>query len=108
MLFDSQADWHTGLAANHSCAPGVWMRFAKKAAAYKSVTYAEALDVALCYGWIDGQLKRFDDDSYLTKFTPRGPRSIWSKVNVGHVARLIASGAMQTSGLEQVEHAKAD
>ncbi len=108
MLFDSQADWHAWLDANHASAPGVWMRFAKKAATYTSVTYAQALDVALCYGWIDGQLQRFDEESYLTKFTPRGPRSIWSKVNVGHVERLIKSGVMQPAGMAAVESAKAD
>ena len=108
LLLASQADWQQWLDTHHAEAPGVWLRLAKKAASYFTVTYAEALDVALCYGWIDGQLKRFDDQSYLLKFTPRGARSIWSKINVGHVERLIASGAMRPAGLAAVAKAKAD
>ncbi len=107
-MFASQALWLAWLHEHHNAERGVWMRFAKKSAPFTTVTYAEALDVALCYGWIDGQLKRFDDESYLVKFTPRGPRSIWSKVNVGHVERLITNGVMQPSGLAAVEAAKAD
>lgn len=108
VLFTGQPEWLQWLASNHATATGVWMRFAKKAASFTTVTYAQALDVALCYGWIDGQLKRFDDESYLVKFTPRGPRSIWSKVNVGHVERLLNDGLMQPTGIAAVEAAKAD
>jgi uncharacterized protein YdeI (YjbR/CyaY-like superfamily) len=108
LLLASQAEWAEWVKANHASEPGVWLRFAKKAAPYETVKYAEALDVALCYGWIDGQLKRFDDHSYLIKFTPRGKKSIWSKVNVGHVERLIACGAMQPAGLAAVDAAKRD
>lgn len=108
MFFAEQSEWRSWIVHNHETAQGVWMRFAKKAAPFTSVTYAAALDVALCYGWIDGQLKRFDEESYLVKFTPRGPRSIWSRVNVGHVERLIASGEMQPAGLAAVDSAKAD
>lgn len=109
MLFlAAQADWVEWLRANHAAEPGVWMRFAKKAAPFETVTYAEALDGALCYGWIDGQLKKFDAHSYLVKFTPRGKKSIWSMVNVGHVARALASGDMQRAGLAAVESAKRD
>ncbi len=108
LLFSTQADWAQWLDANHALEPGVWMRFAKKAAPFETVKYAEALDVSLCYGWIDGQLQRFDEHSYLLKFTPRGKKSIWSKVNVGHVERLIVSGAMQPAGLAAVAAAKSD
>ncbi len=108
LMFASPEEWQVWLHAQHTTARGVWLRFAKKAAAYTTMKYAEALDIALCYGWIDGQLKRYDDASYLIKFTPRGPRSIWSKVNVGHVERLIASGVMQPAGLAAVEAAKSD
>jgi uncharacterized protein YdeI (YjbR/CyaY-like superfamily) len=84
------------------------MKIAKKASGILSVTYDEALDVALCYGWIDGQKKRFDEKYWLQRFTPRGAKSIWSKINVGHVERLIASGDMKPSGLKAVEAAKQD
>lgn len=99
------ADW---LAKNHDKSAGVWMRIAKKASGIPTVTYTEALDVALCYGWIDGQKGSFDDQYFLQKFTPRRPKSIWSKINVGHVERLIASGEMKPSGLRAVEAAKQD
>jgi uncharacterized protein YdeI (YjbR/CyaY-like superfamily) len=72
------------------------------------VTYAEALDEALCYGWIDGQVKKYDADSFLRKFTPRRKRSIWSKINVGHATRLIDAGRMKPSGFKEVEDAKRD
>jgi len=108
LLLAARTNWVEWLQENHAAEPGVWMRFAKKAAPFETVTYAEALDVALCYGWIDGQLKKFDAHSYLLKFTPRGKKSIWSKVNVGHVERLITSGDMQPAGLAAVESAKRD
>lgn len=106
--FPTAEAWETWLAENHAASPGVWLRFAKKGSGMKSVTYAEALDVALCYGWIDGQLKHLDERFYLHRFTPRGPRSKWSKINRGHVARLIESGRMRPAGLKAVEAAKAD
>ncbi len=99
------ADW---LAKNHDKSAGLWLKIAKKATGIPTVTYAEAFDVALCYGWIDGQKKGFDDKFWLQKFTPRGAKSIWSKINVGHVERLIASGEMKPSGLKAVEAAKQD
>lgn len=99
------ADW---LAKNHDKSAGVWLKIAKKAAGIPTVTYAEALDVALCYGWIDGQRNGFDDRYFLQKFTPRRPKSIWSKINVGHVERLIAGGEMKPAGLKAVEAAKQD
>jgi uncharacterized protein YdeI (YjbR/CyaY-like superfamily) len=96
------------LAKNHNKAPGVWLRMFKKDSGIKSIHYAEALDVALCYGWIDGQSKRENDLSYVQKFTPRRARSLWSKINRGHIARLIEEGKMKPAGLAQVEAAKAD
>lgn len=99
------ADW---LAKNHDKSSGLWLKIAKKATGISTVTYAEALDVALCYGWIDGQKNSFDEQYFLQKFTPRRPKSIWSRINVGHVERLIASGEMKPSGLKAVEAAKQD
>ena len=99
------ADW---LAKNHDKSVGLWLKIAKKATEISTVTYAETLDVALCYGWIDGQKGSFDEQYFLQKFTPRRPKSIWSKINVQHVERLIASGEMKPSGLKAVEAAKQD
>lgn len=99
------ADW---LAKNHDKSAGVWLKIAKKAAGISTVTYAEALDVALCYGWIDGQKGNFDEQYFLQKFTPRRPKSIWSKINVEKVEGLIASGEMKPAGLKAVEAAKLD
>jgi uncharacterized protein YdeI (YjbR/CyaY-like superfamily) len=84
------------------------LRCFRKAADVQSITYAEALDEALCYGWIDGQVKKYDSDSFLRKFTPRRKRSVWSKINVGHAMRLIESGRMKPGGLKEVEDAKQD
>jgi len=99
------ADW---LAKNQDKSAGVWLKIAKKAAGIPTVTYAEALDVALCYGWIDGQKGSFDEQYFLQKFTPRRAKSIWSKINVAKVEGLIASGEMKPSGLKAVEAAKQD
>jgi uncharacterized protein YdeI (YjbR/CyaY-like superfamily) len=107
-LFRDQDEWTSWLDSNHATAPGVWLRIAKKGSALVSVSISEALDAALCYGWIDGQRNSLDADSYLQKFTPRRKRSVWSKVNRENVARLIRSGAMRPGGLAAVEAAKAD
>lgn len=108
MMFDRQQDWEQWLDQHHADSPGVWMQIAKKASGIESVNYAEAVDVALCYGWIDGQSKKYDESSWIQKFTPRSPRSIWSKVNQEKVAALIASGKMQPAGLAEIERAKQD
>src|ERR1700760_1808973 len=79
--FAHQADWASYLEAHHASSPGVWLRLAKKASGVASVSYAEAVETALCFGWIDGQKDRHDDKAWLQKFTPRGPRSVWSKIN---------------------------
>jgi uncharacterized protein YdeI (YjbR/CyaY-like superfamily) len=106
--FASAAAFAKWLEINHAISPGLWLRFFKKSAARKALTHKDALDVALCCGWIDGQLKKFDDTSYLHKFTPRGTRSVWSKVNRGHVERLKKQGRMQPAGLAAVAAAMKD
>ena len=99
--------WEAWLVAN-AAAKGVWLKIAKKDSGYATVTYAEALDVALCHGWIDGQKRGFDAAWFLQRFTPRRAKSLWSKINVGHVERLVAAGRMRAGGLREVEAAKAD
>ncbi|HNM37997.1 MAG TPA: YdeI/OmpD-associated family protein [Anaerolineales bacterium] len=106
--FESKKKFSEWLAKNHDKSAGLWLKIAKKAAGISTVTYAEALDVALCYGWIDGQKGSFDEQYFLQKFTPRRAKSIWSKINVEKVAGLIASGEMKPSGLKAVEAAKQD
>ncbi len=106
--FETSSLWKKWLAKNHSTSDGVWLRLQKKTSEEKSVTYAEALDVALCYGWIDGQKNSHDSNSWLQKFTRRRAKSIWSKKNTGHVERLIKTGRMRKPGLEAVQAAKGD
>jgi uncharacterized protein YdeI (YjbR/CyaY-like superfamily) len=106
--FISVRQWERWLSSNHADTKGIWLQFYKKNAGVKSITHAEALDAALCYGWIDGQLKKSDEESWLQKFTPRRPKSIWSKKNREHVERLEKEGRMKPAGLEEVEQAKAD
>jgi uncharacterized protein YdeI (YjbR/CyaY-like superfamily) len=106
--FDTPQHWEAWLKDNHASARGVWLKIAKKETGIASVSYAEALDVALCYGWIDGQKAAYDGQFWLQKFTPRGPKSGWSKINCEKVAALIAAGRMQPAGLRQVELAQAD
>ena len=107
-LFKDAAAWEAWLSKQHDKSSGLWLRIAKAASSVKSVSYAEALDVALCYGWIDGQKKTFDDSTWLQKFTPRGKRSVWSKINREKVQRLVESGRMQPPGLDAVDRAKAN
>jgi uncharacterized protein YdeI (YjbR/CyaY-like superfamily) len=106
--FKSPADFRRWLQKHHLASDGFWLRIAKKTSPEKSVTYAEALDLALCYGWIDGQKKPLDERSWLQKFTPRRRKSGWSQKNTEHVARLIKAGAMTPAGLAAVNAAKAD
>jgi uncharacterized protein YdeI (YjbR/CyaY-like superfamily) len=108
LFFESQYEWRTWLEQNHKAAMGVWLRFYKKGSGITSLNYAGALDEALCYGWIDGQSKSFDEKSYLQKFTPRRAKSIWSKRNIELIARLIKEGKMKPSGLKEAESAKTD
>jgi uncharacterized protein YdeI (YjbR/CyaY-like superfamily) len=106
--FKSSAALRLWLEKNHARSGGIWLRFFKKASGKKSVTRAEAIDQALCHGWIDGHAKPFDELSWLQKFTPRRSRSGWSKLNTQHVERLIKSGEMAPAGMKAVEAAKAD
>jgi uncharacterized protein YdeI (YjbR/CyaY-like superfamily) len=106
--FESREAWERWLEANHESPSGLWIKFAKKASGVETVVYAEAVEVALCFGWIDGQVARFDDDWYLQRFTPRRPRSKWSQINVERADSLIDQGLMRPAGLREVERAKAD
>jgi uncharacterized protein YdeI (YjbR/CyaY-like superfamily) len=108
LFFENPAEWEAWLAAHHADSDGVLLKFAKKASGITSLNYGGALDVALCYGWIDGQSKSIDETWYLQKFTPRRAKSIWSKRNIGKVEELIHAGRMQPAGLQQIEAAKAD
>jgi uncharacterized protein YdeI (YjbR/CyaY-like superfamily) len=108
VAFARKKTWANWLNKNHGASGGVWLRLAKKASGIESVSYNEAVDVALCYGWIDGQSKSVDEKYWLQKFTPRGKRSIWSKRNRERVDALIVNGEMQSAGLAEVERAKRD
>jgi uncharacterized protein YdeI (YjbR/CyaY-like superfamily) len=106
--FRTAADWEEWLQANHSTRRELWLRIFKKSSGKETVTYAEALDVALCYGWIDGLKKSYDAESWIQRFCPRRPKSLWSKLNTQHVARLRKAGRMKPPGLAAVEAAKQD
>jgi len=108
LCFESADAWDAWLADHHASSPGLWLKIAKKGSAGRSISYSEALDVALCHGWIDGQKGRHDDDYWLQRFTPRKPGSNWSKINTERAAALIASGRMRPAGLREVERAQAD
>jgi uncharacterized protein YdeI (YjbR/CyaY-like superfamily) len=107
LTFASAEAWERWLEANHD-ADGVWIKMAKKGSGIASVTHAEALEAALCFGWIDGQRKGLDGAFFLQKFTPRRPRSTWSRINRGKAEQLIAGGRMRPAGLAEVERARAD
>jgi uncharacterized protein YdeI (YjbR/CyaY-like superfamily) len=96
------------LEGQHASSEGVWLKIAKKSSGIESVTYDQAVEVALCYGWIDGQVRKFDEEYYLQRFTPRRSTSKWSKVNRKKVTELIERGEMKAAGLREVERAKAD
>ena len=107
-LFKNARAFETWLKKNHAASDGVWLKIAKRGAQEPSVTYPEAVEVALCWGWIDGQKKGLDDQHFLQRFTPRRARSVWSKINVERVAALVEAGRMQAPGHAQIEAAKAD
>jgi uncharacterized protein YdeI (YjbR/CyaY-like superfamily) len=107
IFFSSSADWEDWLEANHR-GRGVWIKVAKKASGIESVTTAEALDVALCFGWIDSRREALDEQYFLQRYTPRQPRGRWSRINREKVERLTAEGRMRVSGLAEVDRAKAD
>lgn len=106
--FPATEDFGTWLAEHHDREPEIWIRMFKAASGFDSITWKEAIPVALAWGWIDGVRKSLDELSFLQRFTPRGPKSSWSEINVAHAERLIATGAMQPSGLRHVEAARAD
>ncbi len=108
IAFATPKQFASWLGKHHAEHQGVWIQFFKVASGYQSITYAQALDVALCYGWIDGPVRKGNDVSWIHKFTPRGKRSVWSQVNKKHIERLTQQGLMQPSGLTAVELAKSD
>jgi uncharacterized protein YdeI (YjbR/CyaY-like superfamily) len=106
--FAGQGAWESWLARQHAESPGIWLKIPRKGSGAPGVSYPEALAVALCYGWIDGQKGRLDDEYWLQRFGPRRPGSRWSKINTGKAAELIEAGLMQPAGLREVELARAD
>jgi uncharacterized protein YdeI (YjbR/CyaY-like superfamily) len=106
--FKNPKELEKWLGKNHNVSKGIWVKFYKKGSGITSINYKEALDGALCYGWIDGQLQKGDEKFYLQKFTPRRAKSIWSKRNLEHVERLKKEGRMKSSGLKEVATAKSD
>ena len=108
IAFRDAAAWESWLAANHELEAGVWLKVAKKSSGIPSVTADEVVDVGLCYGWVSGQRKSFDERYYLQKYVPRRPRSLWSKKNVEKVEMLLAAGRMREPGMAEVRAAQAD
>ena len=105
-LFKSKREWAVWLEENHAASSGLWLRTAKKGAPLKSVSYQEALEVALCYGWIDGQKRPENEQTWLQRFCPRSARGVWSKINREKALALIASGEMRPAGLAAIEDAR--
>jgi uncharacterized protein YdeI (YjbR/CyaY-like superfamily) len=108
LSFQSSSEFRKWLAANHRQSDGIWLRFFKKHSGEPSLTYAEALDEALCFGWIDGQKQRHDDSSWLQRFTRRRPKSGWSKINTQHAERLVHAGRMKPAGQAEIDAARKD
>ncbi|HLJ50073.1 MAG TPA: YdeI/OmpD-associated family protein [Bryobacteraceae bacterium] len=108
LFFENQTKWTAWLEEHHSASGGLWLRLAKKSSAVKSLTYQEALESALCYGWIDGQKKGESDDTWLQRFLPRSKKSIWSKINREKALALVEAGRMKPAGLREVDRAKSD
>jgi uncharacterized protein YdeI (YjbR/CyaY-like superfamily) len=108
LTFETQDEFEKWMEQNHATTPGVWLKFAKKGSGITTINHNISLDVALCYGWIDGQSKSLDETYYLQKFTPRGKKSLWSKINRENVTRLIKLKKMKPTGLLAIEAAKAD
>jgi uncharacterized protein YdeI (YjbR/CyaY-like superfamily) len=106
--FASREAWEAFLEEQDATSEGLWLKIAKKGSGIESVTYDQAVEVALCYGWIDGQVRKYNEDYYLQRFTPRRSRSKWSKVNRKKVTELMERGEMKAAGLREVERAKAD
>jgi uncharacterized protein YdeI (YjbR/CyaY-like superfamily) len=108
LFFASPAEWEQWLEDNHAESEGLWIKVAKKGSGIESVRYPEVLEVALCFGWIDGRREALDDDYFLQRYTPRRSRSRWSRINRDNAERLIAEGRVRPAGLAEVERAKAD
>ena len=108
LSFKTPKQFEKWLGKNHATSNGIWLRLFKKDSGEKTITHSEALDEALCYGWIDGQADKYDDISWIQKFTPRRSKSIWSKRNTSHIERLVSLGKMHPAGLAEVDKAKAD
>jgi len=108
LSFRTTREWLAWLQKNHASSAGIWLKIGKKGSAAASVSYAQALEAALCYGWIDGQKKGHDESAWLQRFSPRGPRSVWSKVNREKARALIGAGQMKPPGLKVIEQAKAN
>ncbi len=108
LTFADSAAFHEWLLTHHAEHSGIWLRYFKKASGRASIPHVEAVQEALCWGWIDGQARPFDEDSWLVKFTPRGRKSVWSQVNIGHVEHLTQARRMQPAGHAAVDAAKAD
>lgn len=106
--FATEADFAKWLAKHHDCETELWIKIYKKDSGRKSITPAQAIDVVLCYGWIDGLRKGFDEEAFLQRYSPRKPRSIWSQINRDNVARLTAAGRMTPHGQRQIDAAKSD
>jgi uncharacterized protein YdeI (YjbR/CyaY-like superfamily) len=108
MIFGEAAEWESWLERNHLSCAGVWMRIAKKSAPFDTVRYPEVLELALCFGWIDGKRMRLDEHSFLQRFSPRRARSVWSQINRSTAERLAAEGRMRPAGAAEVDRAKLD
>jgi uncharacterized protein YdeI (YjbR/CyaY-like superfamily) len=106
LLFETEADFEAWLDEHHASSQGAWLRLAKKASGLRSLSYDEAVEAGLCFGWIDGQKKGYDERSWLQRFTPRGPQSIWSKVNRAKAEALLAAGRVRPAGFAAVERAR--
>src|SRR5919107_2755689 len=108
LAFASRDIWESWLAEHGSASRGIWLKLAKKTSGIASIDKSEAIETALAFGWLDGQLDRYDDEFWLVRFTPRGPKSKWSQINVDTATKLLADGRMTPAGLAEVEKAKAD
>lgn len=108
MAFASQPDFEAWLEANQTLTTGIWLKIAKKGSGIPTISYEQAVETCLCFGWIDGQMKAYDGNYYLQGLTPRRPRSVWSHVNRQRIERLTAEGRMRPAGLKEVEAAQAD
>lgn len=105
-IFRDQKEWASWLNEHHKASTGVWLRIGKKGSGLQSLTYVEGLEVALCYGWIDGQKRAYDEVSWVQRFTPRGPNSVWSRINRDKAEELIRNGRMRPAGLDAIDRAR--